>query len=149
MHSTNRKRWAGPRLGVIVTLWVVVLLAPRPARADCAHYAVSRDDPHQLLAGLENRVFVDANGPSGQDPFDHAKGPSPCPGGICSQGPTLPLAPAPDPVHVENWGLLAAQHLFNGPGDAACGIDHSGVPPLPCHLGIFHPPRPLLSSLAS
>jgi hypothetical protein len=151
MYGLDRKRRVGLRASVFITLWSGMLFAPRAVHAECSHYVVFKNDPAQLLATLEQRVFSDASGQGQSDPRDipNSNRPSPCPGGMCSQGPTLPLAPGPDPVMIDPWGLLASQGVLDGAGTADCPVREESVRPLGFRLAIFHPPRIHFSTHAS
>jgi hypothetical protein len=148
MHGLDRKWRLVLRAGVVLTLWAGLLVAPRVAQAECAHYVVSKNDPVHLFATLEQKVFEDASGQAAQEPRDSSNRPSPCPGGMCSQGPTLPLAPAPDPVRIDQWDLLTAQRLLDGPGAAFCLPREESARPTGFRLAIFHPPRLRFSPIA-
>jgi hypothetical protein len=141
MSRLDLKRWAWSRAGVVLTLWACLIAAPKAVQADCAHYVISSKDPGRSLAALELKIFADAIGQPEQDPRDASNRPSPCPGGICSRGPDLPLAPAPDPVLIHQWGFLAAHGFPDGPKAASCPGREESVRPIGFRLTVFHPPR--------
>src|SRR6202023_2711633 len=97
---------------------------------------------------LEQKVFAETIDQTGQGSHGPARSPSPCPGGICSQGPTLPLAPAPDPVLLDQWGLLAAPGIFNGPETVTCTVGAEPEQPIGFPHSVFHPPRLHVSPFA-
>jgi hypothetical protein len=140
MQSSGCKRVRLP-LGVVLTLWGGLLFAPASASADCAHYVVAKHDSAQLLGSLEGRIFAEAVGSIQQLPGDPLKPASPCPGGICSRGPTLPITPAPDRVTFDHWGLLAAGCLSDGAGAVERVVAQHLVRPVGFAQAIFHPPR--------
>ncbi|MHB1559192.1 MAG: hypothetical protein ACYC61_17195 [Isosphaeraceae bacterium] len=125
--------------GAFLTLLVLLLLAPRAARAGCSHLALSRDDLARLSfldATLDRDLLATADLPT--SPPD-GRG---CSGFWCSGAPAIPLVPSG--AFEGRLGLWACK--ASSPDEAAAGpsfLDASADPLRPVHRAssIFHPPR--------
>jgi hypothetical protein len=140
MKSTGLNLRVATRLGVVATVWACVVFAPAAVQADCAHYVGSKSDSARMLAALDQTVFAEAIGAGAQRPRNDGR-PAACPGGMCSQGPTLPLAPTPEPIALRQWGISGPQGILDGPKAVAAAFGEEAGHPVRVCLDIFHPPR--------
>ena len=140
-------RWVRLGCGALIALWAATLATPGTARAGCAHYVVSgarsldEATRWELLLVSGQVVPTSAAMPAGLPARR-----SPCPGGICSRGPELPLAPAPSaPWSIEHWGCLLDDSLADDPDRPEWLVEPPAHPPLPPAQDLDRPPRASIS----
>lgn len=140
MRRRTPWRWARPCCGALVLLCIWGLGAPSPARAECAHYVKPVGGALDQAVQLELLSRVKSLTEPISLPVSERR--SPCPGGICSRGPILPLAPAPPaPAVLNQWGLLLAAWRHIEPDKPLHATEAPlRLPEGPC-TSIDHPPR--------
>jgi len=130
-------------VGAFLMLLAWGLAAPISVEAGCAYYVVSKahlsatglvDLEQQLLAGT---ISASADAAPGEP----SNRPAPCPGGLCSQSPRLPLAQAPPTTYFEQWGLHALAFLLADTRPVMVFSLDEIVRPENLGISIFHPPR--------
>jgi hypothetical protein len=141
MSVLARWRWARQGTGLLLAALAALLLAPVAARAGCGDYVVIGGKPPAVAQ-------PDLHPPAASPQAEHAPalppgGHAPCPGPLCSRGPTpLPLPPAPPaPSPAEKWdGTLLPPSLADTE-PVAWLADDDTARPVRRGSGIYHPPR--------
>ena len=131
----SARRWAGAWLALLLCAW----LAPSAARAGC-HLGdgTSPGLAHFDLLTSTGAIATDDLPPP---PSDHR---SPCPGGVCSRVPDVPLpSPStPSPTgHGPQWACLLERLGIPEPSPSLRPRDDEDFLPDADGPSIFHPPR--------
>ena len=138
------KRPAGLPAGAILTLLVLVMIAPTVAEAGCSHDVTSRTTSVGRSSLIEP-LFHNLTGQSEDLPVPPL--PPRCSGALCSGQPAAPAVPAgPIDVQPESWAWIASVAHLALTGESVLSSETSDLHPKHLAIAVFHPPRLLPSA---
>ena len=138
-RSFSFRRLVFTRAGVVRSLLVLALFAPRAAEAGCSHLVTSRLDSVGFLSTLGQSID-DGAGQYQELPAPAL--PRPCSGAFCSGQPAAPAVPAGAlNVELDSWAWNAGVSAWASADTSSFLYHHTGdVHPARPTIAVFHPP---------